>query len=145
LGWAATSAKQDSVTCTTPTYQTGVSPSAVLLYRLTTCTADLEEYYRAKDPKPLLFCHFANGRGGSEYGEVCDAASWKRLQRTLNEGLMEYNETNAGACSLLCGCSMCAWWEPGAMHGTQHAAALVYQHQRCGLFPNAWQPGQDVA
>ncbi|KAI3429649.1 hypothetical protein D9Q98_005734 [Chlorella vulgaris] len=56
---------------------------------------DLEEYYRAKDPKPLLFCHFANGRGGSEYGEVCDAASWKRLQRTLNEGLGEYNETNA--------------------------------------------------
>ncbi|EFN60095.1 hypothetical protein CHLNCDRAFT_133411 [Chlorella variabilis] len=57
---------------------------------------DIDDYYRAKDPKPLVFCHFAAGHGGDAcYNEVVDAAGWKRLQRTLAEGLAEYNETNA--------------------------------------------------
>lgn len=67
------------------------------------CTAplaphpDIDDFYRAKDPKPLLFCHFAAGHGGDAgYNEVCDAAGWKKLQRTLQDGLAEYNETNAG-------------------------------------------------
>ena len=32
---------------------------------------DIDAYYRAKDPKPLIFCHFASGHGGdATFNEV---------------------------------------------------------------------------
>jgi dynein heavy chain, axonemal len=55
-------------------------------------STDVDEYYRKKDPKPLIFCHFAGGVGEKVYNEVTDFAS---LYKILMETLEEYNETNA--------------------------------------------------
>lgn len=53
---------------------------------------DIDDYYKKIDPKPLIFCHFANGLGAKNYNEVTTYAS---LYKTLIEALNEYNETNA--------------------------------------------------
>ncbi|KAJ9515913.1 hypothetical protein QJQ45_016901, partial [Haematococcus lacustris] len=53
---------------------------------------DIDDYYKKKDPKPLIFCHFARGLADKMYDEVSDYAS---LYKTLMEALNEYNETNA--------------------------------------------------
>ena len=54
--------------------------------------ADIDDYYKKKDPKPLIFCHFARGLADKAYDEVADYTS---LYKTLTEALNEYNETNA--------------------------------------------------
>jgi hypothetical protein len=54
--------------------------------------ADIDDYYRRKEPKPLIFCNFARGLADKAYDEVPDYAS---LYKTLTEALNEYNETNA--------------------------------------------------
>lgn len=53
---------------------------------------DIDDYYKKKDPKPLIFCHFAGGLGEKVYNEVFEYGS---LYKTLTEALEEYNETNA--------------------------------------------------
>ncbi|MEW5298846.1 MAG: hypothetical protein WDW36_001923 [Sanguina aurantia] len=53
---------------------------------------DIDDYYKKKDAKPLIFCHFAKGLAEKSYDEVPDYAS---LYKTLMEALNEYNETNA--------------------------------------------------
>ena len=53
---------------------------------------DIDDYYKKKDAKPLIFCHFAQGLGDPVYNEVVDFAA---LGKTLTEALEEYNETNA--------------------------------------------------
>lgn len=53
---------------------------------------DIDDYYKKKDPKPLIFCHFARGLADKAYDEVPDYTS---LFKTLTEALTEYNETNA--------------------------------------------------
>lgn len=54
--------------------------------------ADIDDYYKKKDAKPLIFCHFARGLAEKVYDEVSDYPS---LYKTLMEALSEYNETNA--------------------------------------------------
>ncbi len=53
---------------------------------------DIDDYYKKKDARPLIFCHFARGLGERVYDEVADYAA---LYKTLMEALGEYNETNA--------------------------------------------------
>jgi len=54
-------------------------------------TEDLSDYFRSKDPKPLIFCPFANGVGEKDYDVV---PSLQALSKILVEALAEYNETN---------------------------------------------------
>eukprot|EP01135_Chromosphaera_perkinsii_P008680 Nk52_evm13s1444 gene=Nk52_evmTU13s1444 len=42
--------------------------------------------------KPLIFCHFAEGIGDPKYLTIKD---WGQLKKILEEGLEQYNETNA--------------------------------------------------
>lgn len=53
---------------------------------------DIDDYYKKNDPKPLIFCHFAQGLGEKSYNEV---ETYAGLYKTLIEALTEYNETNA--------------------------------------------------
>ncbi|GBF96391.1 dynein heavy chain axonemal [Raphidocelis subcapitata] len=53
---------------------------------------EIDEYYRKKDPRPLVFSHFARGLADKTYDEVAD---YTQLYRVLTEALLEYNETNA--------------------------------------------------
>ena len=53
---------------------------------------DIDDYYKKNDPKPLIYCHFAQGLGDKIYDEVED---FDGLYKTLMEALEEYNETNA--------------------------------------------------
>lgn len=53
---------------------------------------DVDEYYRKKDARPLIFCHFARGLSDKTYDEVPE---YGHMFRILTEALMEYNETNA--------------------------------------------------
>eukprot|EP00983_Pelagomonas_calceolata_P089509 1157319-Pelagomonas_calceolata.AAC.8 len=46
---------------------------------------ELDDYYRKKDAKPLIFCHFARGLADKTYDEVPDYASlYKTLMEALN-------------------------------------------------------------
>lgn len=45
---------------------------------------DIDDYYKKKDPKPLIFCHFARGLAEKAYDEVADYPS---LYKTLMEAL----------------------------------------------------------
>lgn len=54
--------------------------------------ADIDDYYKKKDAKPLIFCHFAGGLQETVYDEIGD---YSTLSKTLTEALDEYNETNA--------------------------------------------------
>lgn len=46
---------------------------------------DIDDYYKKKDPKPLIFCHFARGLAEKMYDEVPDYASlYKTLMEALN-------------------------------------------------------------
>lgn len=46
---------------------------------------DVDDYYKKKDPKPLIFCHFAKGLAEKSYDEVQDYASlYKTLMEALN-------------------------------------------------------------
>ncbi len=45
---------------------------------------DIDDYYRKKDPKPLIFCHFAKGLTEKAYDEVQD---YPTLYKTLMEAL----------------------------------------------------------
>ena len=44
--------------------------------------ADIDDYYKKTDPKPLIFCHFARGLGDKVYNEVTE---FKALYKTLME------------------------------------------------------------
>lgn len=45
----------------------------------------MDDYYRKKDAKPLIFCHFARGLADRAYDEVPDYASlYKTLMEALN-------------------------------------------------------------
>ena len=55
---------------------------------------ELDDYYRKKDAKPLIFCHFARGLADKAYDEVPDYAS---LYKTLMEALN-------GKCMCVCAC-----------------------------------------
>lgn len=44
--------------------------------------ADIDDYYKKTDPKPLIFCHFARGLGDKVYNEVTE---FKALYKTLTE------------------------------------------------------------
>ena len=91
-------------------------------------SADIDDYYRARDPKPLLFCHFAAGHGGdASYDEVAD---FKRLQRTLGEGLAEYNDTNAGGWGAAWRWGLPGDWADGWIAGWVAASAV---HQAAPL------------
>ncbi|CAD7704939.1 unnamed protein product [Ostreobium quekettii] len=77
-----------------------VSPQDLATYNKAACAiakkyfnvSDIDDYYKAKDPKPLIFCHFAGGLGEKVYNEVSD---FKSIYKILMEALDEYNETNA--------------------------------------------------
>lgn len=76
-----------------------ISRPPVLSPALPLLQADVDDYFRPRNPKPLIFCRFASGHGGdSSYNEVTDFA---RLQRTLGDALAQYNEMNAGLLALL--------------------------------------------
>lgn len=34
-------------------------------------TNDIDDFYKKKDARPLIFCHFARGMGDKTYDEVC--------------------------------------------------------------------------
>eukprot|EP00879_Flechtneria_rotunda_P027778 GHRR01029772.1.p1 GENE.GHRR01029772.1~~GHRR01029772.1.p1 ORF type:complete len:1069 (+),score=390.30 GHRR01029772.1:36-3209(+) len=53
---------------------------------------DIDDYYKRKDAKPLIFCHFSRGLADKTYDEVAD---YQQLYRVLTDALLEYNETNA--------------------------------------------------
>lgn len=58
------------------------TPSAPLRYFN---VSDIDDYYKKKDPKPLIFCHFARGLADKAYDEVADYASlYKTLMEALN-------------------------------------------------------------
>lgn len=61
--------------------RTPLWPLATVAAFVHTC-ADVEDFYKKTDPKPLIFCHFASGSGERVYGEMAD---FKRLTRTLTE------------------------------------------------------------
>ena len=50
------------------------------------------KYYAKENAEPLLFCHFAEGIEGNAYNQV---SSLITMNKILEEGLREYNETNA--------------------------------------------------
>lgn len=50
------------------------------------------KYYAKENADPLLFCHFAEGIEDSVYNQV---PSLVTMNKVLEEGLKEYNETNA--------------------------------------------------
>jgi hypothetical protein len=53
--------------------------------------SDIDDYYKKKDPKPLIFCHFAKGLAEKMYDEVPDYASlYKTLMEALNGGLLQH-------------------------------------------------------
>ena len=54
---------------------------------------DIDDYYRKKEPRPLIFCNFARGLADKTYDEVLD---FQHMYKVLTEALLEYNETNAG-------------------------------------------------
>ena len=60
------------------------SKSAVIIAKKYFNVSDVDDYYKKKDPKPLIFCHFARGLGEKMYDEVPDYAS---LYKTLMEAL----------------------------------------------------------
>eukprot|EP00955_Chlamydomonas_euryale_P104726 365589-Chlamydomonas_euryale.AAC.1 len=68
------------------------SKSAVAIAKKYFSIGDIDDYYKKKDPKPLIFCHFARGLAEKVYDEV---AEYPALYKTLMEALTEYNETNA--------------------------------------------------
>jgi dynein heavy chain len=53
--------------------------------------ADADDFYRKKDPKPLIFCPFARGLGDRAYDEAPDL---QHVHKVLGEALLEYNEAN---------------------------------------------------
>eukprot|EP00878_Enallax_costatus_P012531 GHUV01013087.1.p1 GENE.GHUV01013087.1~~GHUV01013087.1.p1 ORF type:complete len:2750 (+),score=1040.15 GHUV01013087.1:633-8882(+) len=53
---------------------------------------DIDDYYKKKDSRPLIFCHFSRGLTDKTYDEVLD---YQHMYRVLTEALLEYNETNA--------------------------------------------------
>ena len=60
------------------------SKSAVNIAKKYFSIADVDDYYKKKDPKPLIFCHFARGLAEKVYDEVEDYAF---LYKTLMEAL----------------------------------------------------------
>jgi hypothetical protein len=54
---------------------------------------ELDELYRKKDPRPLVFCHFARGLADRAYDEA--SGGYAALHRALTEALLEYNASNA--------------------------------------------------
>jgi hypothetical protein len=46
---------------------------------------DVDDFYKKKDPKPLIFCHFARGLADRAYDDVPDYPSlYKTLMEALN-------------------------------------------------------------
>ncbi|KIY98975.1 dynein heavy chain, partial [Monoraphidium neglectum] len=66
--------------------------SAVAIAKKYLALPDIDEFYRKKDPRPLMFSHFARGMADKTYDEVPD---FQHLYKVLTEALLEYNETNA--------------------------------------------------
>ena len=56
--------------------------------RIHTSSLNLEEL----KVEPLIYAHFAQGLGESVYLRI---ETWERLNKTLNEALVNYNEVNA--------------------------------------------------
>ena len=53
---------------------------------------DIKDYYKASNPKPLIFSDFAHGLDEKEYDSIDD---WETLQVLLNNALSDYNDSNA--------------------------------------------------
>ncbi|KAI8464229.1 MAG: flagellar alpha dynein [Monoraphidium minutum] len=66
--------------------------AAVTIAKKYLAPPDVDDYYRKKDPRPLMFSHFARGLADKTYDEVPD---YQHLYKVLTEALLEYNETNA--------------------------------------------------
>lgn len=90
--WLHESERVYSDRLVTPADLEAYNKAAVALAKKYFNVADIDDYYKKKDAKPLIFCHFARGLGDKLYDEVND---YNSLYKTLMEALMEYNETNA--------------------------------------------------
>eukprot|EP00877_Chromochloris_zofingiensis_P015255 jgi/Chrzof1/9984/Cz04g22250.t1 len=66
--------------------------AAVSIAKKYFAVSDIDDYYKKKDAKPLVFCTFARGLSDKTYDEVPD---YGHLYKVLTEALLEYNETNA--------------------------------------------------
>ena len=56
--------------------------NAVIIAKKYFNVADIDDYYKKTDAKPLIFCHFARGLGEKVYNEVTE---FKDLYKTLME------------------------------------------------------------
>ena len=56
--------------------------NAVIIAKKYFNVADIDDYYKKADAKPLIFCHFARGLGEKVYNEVTE---FKDLYKTLME------------------------------------------------------------
>jgi hypothetical protein len=62
---------------------------------------DIDDFYKKKDPKPLIFCHFARGLAEKMYDDVPDYASlYKTLMEALNGAQGAHMPCSSGAIAL---------------------------------------------
>lgn len=45
---------------------------------------DIDDYYKKKDARPLIFCHFARGLSDKTYDEVC----WRGMSKSAGSDEM---------------------------------------------------------